>query len=35
VWALPYWNCSCLLFYDEISAGLDSKPPFDEDQYPL
>lgn len=35
LWALPYWNCSCLLFYDEISAGLDSKPPFDEDQYPL
>ncbi len=35
VWVLPYWTGSCLLFYDEISAGLDSKPPFDEDQYPL
>ncbi len=24
VWALPYWNCSCALFYEEINAGLES-----------
>ena len=24
VWALPYWNCSCALFFEEINAGLES-----------
>ena len=24
VWALPYWNCSCALFFEEINAELES-----------
>ena len=34
VWALPYWNCSCALFFEEINAELESQSP-DKNQNPV
>ena len=31
VWALPYWTCSCLLFYEEISADYEADPPIQDE----
>ena len=33
VWALPYWNCSCALFFEEINAELEPQSP-DKNQNP-
>lgn len=34
VWALPYWRCSCLLFFDSVNEGMDPEPrPEDQDRF--
>lgn len=33
VWALPYWTCSCVLFYESVSTAYEADPPLEENRF--